>query len=128
MNNEDPNRPALPTDANHKTVMGGVSSSDGTTPLPAEIDPVTGALLVKEVNPSSGGAGGRYADYSLARQDLDGDPIYIGYEDIDGNFVIIETDFTNQTTLYYEGTGGIATGSNWSGRAGHAYVEFNALA
>ena len=43
---EDKNRAALPTEGNHKVLMGGVSSADGITPLPFEIDPLTGRALV----------------------------------------------------------------------------------
>lgn len=43
---ENDNRAALPTDANHKVLMGGVSSDDGVTPTPLEVDPATGRLLV----------------------------------------------------------------------------------
>lgn len=46
----DPNRPALPTDANHKVLMGGVSSSDGVTPVALEIDETTGGTLTRAVS------------------------------------------------------------------------------
>lgn len=42
---ENPQRSALPTDGNHQVIMGGVSSADGFTPLPVEIDPATGRVL-----------------------------------------------------------------------------------
>jgi hypothetical protein len=51
---ENDNRAALPTDANHKVLMGGVSSADGYTPLPVEIDPLTGRVLVS-LPPGGGG-------------------------------------------------------------------------
>ena len=51
---ENPDRSALPTDGNHQTIMGGVSSADGLTPLPFEIDPLTGRVLVS-LPPGGGG-------------------------------------------------------------------------
>lgn len=63
MSNEDDNRPALPTDGNHNPVQGGVSSADGTTPTPAEVNPATGGLLVDVVNES-----GAVPDTQLAGQ------------------------------------------------------------
>lgn len=42
---ENDNRSALPTDGNHRVIMGGVSSDDGITPLPVEIEPLTGRQL-----------------------------------------------------------------------------------
>jgi hypothetical protein len=68
---------------------------------------------------------GRWANYADARQDLSGDPMYFGKEDTDGNWVIKRFGITSNTTMYFEGTGGIS--SNWAGRAGYTYVEFNAL-
>lgn len=53
---ENKDRSALPTDGNDRVIMGGVSSDDGITPLPFEIDPLTGRLLV--TSDTGGGTGG----------------------------------------------------------------------
>lgn len=74
---------------------------------------------------TGGSSSGRWASYQDARQDLSSDPMYFGKEDASGNWVIKRFGITSQTTMYYEGTGGIS--SNWAGRAGYTYVEFNAL-
>jgi len=50
---ENPDRLPLPTDGNDRVIMGGVSSADGITPLPFEIDPLTGRLLTD----TTGGGG-----------------------------------------------------------------------
>ncbi len=53
---ENKDRSALPTDGNDRVIMGGVSSADGITPLPFEIDPLTGRVLV--TSDTGGGTGG----------------------------------------------------------------------
>lgn len=53
---ENPDRLPLPTDGNDRVIMGGVSSADGFTPLPFEVDPLTGRLLV--TSDTGGGTGG----------------------------------------------------------------------
>lgn len=40
----------LKRDANHKTVAGGISSTDGVTPLMFMLDPITGFLLVESTS------------------------------------------------------------------------------
>jgi len=52
---EDNSRRPLPTDGNDRVIAGGVSSSDGFTPLPFEIDEATGRLLVSSDGAASGG-------------------------------------------------------------------------
>lgn len=42
----------LKRDQNHKTVAGGISSTDGVTVLPLTLDPVTGFLLVESSSDS----------------------------------------------------------------------------
>jgi hypothetical protein len=84
------------------------------------------------VGSPGGGAGGSTTvtdptdGMILSRQDVAGEPMYFGYEDAD-NFVIVEIDITVGTTLYFTGTGSVSDGTNWTGRAGHTYVEANAL-
>lgn len=51
---ENDNRLPLPTDGNHKVLLGGVSSEDGFTPVPVEINPATGRMLVET---PAGGSG-----------------------------------------------------------------------
>ena len=104
---------------------GGGGSSSPT------VDTGDGVLAVPVANPdgtplSTGGAsGGRWATYADARQDLAGDPMYFGKEDLDGNWVIKQFGITSNTTLYYEGTGGID--GAWDDRATYDYVEYNEL-
>jgi hypothetical protein len=62
--------------------------------------------------------------YTLGRQALDADPMYVGYENETDN-IIVKIDFTAGTTLYYKTAGALS--STWSGRAGYTYVEPNAL-
>lgn len=51
---------SAPTDADRRPVMLGVSTADGITPLPLEVDPLTGQL---QVSSSGGGGGGtQYTD------------------------------------------------------------------
>lgn len=64
---ENPQRSALPTDGNHQVIMGGVSSADGFTPLPVEIDPATGRVLVS----SDASAGGGLTDAELRATPVD---------------------------------------------------------
>lgn len=47
-------------DQNHVPTLMGVSTSDGTTPIPVEVDPTTGQLQVS----SSGGGGGSDVQYT----------------------------------------------------------------
>ena len=49
---------SVPRDANRTPAILGVSSVDGTTVLPAEINPLTGGLLVEDL----GGGGGSTTD------------------------------------------------------------------
>lgn len=46
MSNRSGTRYSAPTDANRRPVLLGVSTADGITPLPLEVDPITGGLLV----------------------------------------------------------------------------------
>lgn len=62
-------------DNNHETVMLGVSSTDSTTPVPFEVDPVTGRLKT-----DSSGAG-----YSNLTQFVDQTAWRIFYSDANGN-------------------------------------------
>jgi hypothetical protein len=64
---EDTNRLPLPTDGNDRVIAGGVSSSDGVTPVPFEVDPLTGRLLVS----SDGAAGGGLTDDELRATPID---------------------------------------------------------
>lgn len=61
---ENKDRAALPTDGNDRVIAGGVSSADGFTPLPFEIDPLTGRLLVSS-DGTGGGASGGLTDEEL---------------------------------------------------------------
>ena len=47
---ENKDRSPLPTDGNDRVLMGGVSSADGITPLPVEINPLNGATLHEVVS------------------------------------------------------------------------------
>jgi hypothetical protein len=66
---EPTDRAALPTDGNHKVIFGGVSSDDGFTPIPVEVDPATGRLLV---DPGSSGGGDASATNQLTTHGLIG--------------------------------------------------------
>ena len=114
-------------DQNYKTTLQGVDMTTGLLPTNVYVDETTHRLLVSAIITSGGGgsSAGRYALHEPVRQDLDGDPIYSGKEDVAGNWVIVRTNFTTQTTMYFEGTGGLNAGTNWAGRAGYTYVEFN---
>lgn len=47
---ENKNRSPLPTDGNDRVLMGGVSSDDGFTPTPVEVNPLSGGVLQEIVN------------------------------------------------------------------------------
>ena len=47
---ENKNRAPLPTDGNDRVLMGGVSSADGFTPIPMEVNPLSGGALVESVS------------------------------------------------------------------------------
>ena len=47
---ENKNRAPLPTDGNDQVLLGGVSSADGFTPTPVEVNPLTGGVLQETVN------------------------------------------------------------------------------
>ena len=112
----------------YKAFGGGGGGGGSSSPT---VDTGDGVLAVPVANPdgtplSTGGAsGGRWATYADARQDLAGDPMYFGKEDLDGNWVIKQFGITSNTTLYYEGTGGID--GAWDDRATYDYVEYNEL-
>ena len=112
----------------YKAFGGGGGGGGSSSPT---VDTGDGVLAVPVANPdgtplSTGGAsGGRWATYADARQDLAGDPMYFGKEDLDGNYVIKQFGITSNTILYYEGTGGIA--GAWDDRATYDYVEYNEL-
>lgn len=112
----------------YKAFGGGGGGGGSSSPT---VDTGDGVLAVPVANPdgtplSTGGAsGGRWATYADARQDLAGDPMYFGKEDANGNWVIKQFGITSNTTLYYEGTGGIADA--WADRATYDYVEYNEL-
>jgi hypothetical protein len=59
MSNRSGTTYSAPTDADRRPVMLGVSTVDGITPLPLEVDPVTGQLQV-----SGGGGGGGGTQYT----------------------------------------------------------------
>jgi len=60
---EDKDRLALPTDGNDRVLLGAVSSDDGMTPVPLEVNPLTGRLLVE--SDGGGAAGGGLTDDEL---------------------------------------------------------------
>jgi hypothetical protein len=62
--------------------------------------------------------------YTQGRQDLDSDPMYVGYENLT-HYIITKINFTTGETLYKKGTGTLA--DNWADRANPTYVEANAL-
>lgn len=59
---EDKDRLALPTDGNDRVLLGAVSSDDGITPVPLEVNPLTGRLLVES---TGGGSSGGLTDEEL---------------------------------------------------------------
>lgn len=60
MSNRSGTTYSAPTDADRRPVMLGVSTVDGKTPLPLEVDPLTGLLQVS--GGGSGGGGTQYTD------------------------------------------------------------------
>lgn len=66
------------------------------------------------------------ADYGLARQDLDADPLYFGYvKPSTGEWYIKRISFDEYTTTYYTDSGSIS--DSWDDRATFTYVEINDL-
>lgn len=112
----------------YKAFGGGGGGGGSSSPT---VDTGDGVLAVPVANPdgtplsTGGSSGGRWATYADARQDLASDPMYFGKEDLDGNWVIKQFGIDSNTTLYYEGTGGID--GAWADRATYDYVEYNEL-
>lgn len=104
---ENDNRAALPTDANHKVIMGGVSSADGYTPLPIEIDPLTGRVLADIGSLSVASAPPKPSDaYSIVAISETATYKYFFFEDKDANWYILRKTLATNVFDYAAGTGG----------------------
>lgn len=102
-NNEDPNRPALPTDANHRVLLGGVSVDDGKTPVPIEVDPNTGGLLVTV----SGSNSGRETDsYGIGAISETATHKYFFFENKDLDWYILRKTLATNVFDFARGSGG----------------------
>jgi hypothetical protein len=98
MSNRSGTSYSAPTDANHNRVLLAASSADGITPLPLEINPATGRLLVD----SSGGGGGSSGNIGIDPVGQNG----VAYDSI----TYTATSGTVDTYQYYTGgTGGTVT-------------------
>jgi hypothetical protein len=104
---ENSNRSALPTDGNHQTIMGGVSTDDGFTPVPVEVDPLTGRLLVDAGAISVSSAPPKPSDaYSIVAISETATYKYFFFEDKDLNWYILRKTLATNVYDYAAGTGG----------------------
>lgn len=62
--------------------------------------------------------------YKSAGMDIAANPYYFGYLKADGSWYIKKLDTTSGST-YFKGVTGYAT--NWTGRAGLAYADFDEI-
>lgn len=67
-------------DQNRVTVALGVSSVDGTTPIPFRVDPATGRLLMTNMDSTTSGA---VTAVNLAKRDGNHKPIALGVSSAD---------------------------------------------
>jgi hypothetical protein len=104
---ENKNRSALPTDGNDRVIMGGVSTDDGFTPVPVEVDPLTGRLLVDPGAISVSSAPPKPSDaYSIAAISETATYKYFFFEDKDLNWYILRKTLASNVYDYAAGTGG----------------------
>ena len=104
---ENPQRTALPTDGNHQVIIGGVSSDDGFTPLPVEVDPLTGRVLVDIGSISVTSAPPKPSDkYSVVAISETATYKYFFFEDKDLNWYILRKTLASNVFDYAAGTGG----------------------
>jgi hypothetical protein len=102
---EEDNRTALPTDGNHQVIMGGVSTDDGVTPVPLEVDPLTGRLIVDSGSASASAAKPTDA-YSISAISETATHKYFFFEDKNGAWYIMRRNLSTNTYDYAAGTGG----------------------
>ena len=87
--------------------MGGVSSADGFTPVPAEIDPSTGRLLVDAGAISVSSAPPKPSDaYSITAISETATYKYFFFEDKDLNWYILRKTLASNVYDYAAGDGG----------------------
>jgi hypothetical protein len=67
----------------------------------------------------------KLAKYSVSREDIATIPEYYGFIAEDGSWYIMRNNTTTGVYTYINGASDFTT--NWSNRAGLAYVEFDAL-
>jgi hypothetical protein len=63
--------------------------------------------------------------FEIAREDIASDPTYFGYLNTEGSWIIQRRTASTGLYEYKGGLSGFTTA--WSGRAGLAYGEYNAL-
>ena len=104
---ENDNRAALPTDGNDRVIMGGVSVDDGFTPVPVEVDPATGRLLVDAGAISVSSAPPKPSDaYSIVAISETATYKYFFFEDKDLNWYILRKTLATNVYDYAAGTSG----------------------
>lgn len=94
---EDKNRPALPTDANHRGIVGGVLQSDGETAAPMEINDADGGVVVHDAN------GILTKKFAIA--DIAANATYKFYGKIaaDGTWMVLRKTISTKTYDFYFG-------------------------
>lgn len=85
----------LKRDQNHVTMAGGVSSTDGITPVMFMLDPVTGYLLVESTSDSI-----TVVPASMDKRDQNHVPTIYGISSVDGvTLVPIRTDINGNLLI-----------------------------
>jgi hypothetical protein len=65
------------------------------------------------------------AHYKFANLDVSGDPLYLGFLQITGQWYIQKISISGGTVEYVKGSSDYAT--NWTGRAGLSYGAFDTI-
>ena len=104
---ENSTRSALPTDGNDRVIMGGVSTDDGYTPVPIEVNPATGRVLVDAGSISTTSSPPKPTDaYSVAAISETATYKYFFFEDVDQNWYILRKTLATNIYDYAAGSGG----------------------
>lgn len=124
-NNENPQRPAVPTDGNFRPAIFGVDVADGVTPVVPEVNPDTGGMLVQEVGAGDPLAGSG-VKYKIKNISPDNDPEiatykYFGYIEVGGSrWCIMRKTLATKLFEYDYGESGYSTA--WTNKNSGDYL------
>lgn len=105
-------------DQNFVPTLLGVSTIDGTTPVPVEVDPTTGQLQV-----SSTGGGSSSTVWGLNDKEDTGTYVYYGFSAADGSWKLLRK--TSATNVFRYSTGASGYSAAWTNRASQTYDTYD---